>query len=225
MNEKQASVAARIAELSHLPMAELWVLWDRYFERRPEFPNRTHVESRIAYKLQEEAFGGLAPETRQRLEAIGAKHSKIKLRARPRKSRRVIIIKAEGVAIPVERLKAISGLDEVSFHMSGTEAVMQAVRLARYHTGRKNLVRFCGAYHGWWEDVQPGPGNPLPPRETYTLRDMHEGSLKVLRTRRDIACVLVNPPQALHRNSGAPADSSLVDALTLSIRPERPCVF
>ena len=112
----------------------------------------------------------------------------------------------------VERLKAISGLDEVSFHMSGTEAVMQAVRLARYHTGRKNLVRFCGAYHGWWEDVQPGPGNPLPPRETYTLRDMHERSLKVLRTRRDIACVLVNPLQALHPNSGAPADSSLVDS-------------
>jgi glutamate-1-semialdehyde 2,1-aminomutase len=52
---------------------------------------------------------------------------------------------------------AISGLDEVSFHMSGTEAVMQAVRLARYHTGRSHLVRFCGAYHGWWDDVQPGP--------------------------------------------------------------------
>ena len=34
----------------------------------------------------------------------------------------------------VNRLCAISGLDEVSFHMSGTEAVMQAVRLARYHT-------------------------------------------------------------------------------------------
>jgi hypothetical protein len=85
MNDKQASVAARIAELGHLPMAELWVIWDRYFERRPEHPNRTHVESRIAYKLQEEAFGGLAPETRQRLEAIGVKHSKIKLRARPRK--------------------------------------------------------------------------------------------------------------------------------------------
>ena len=31
----------------------------------------------------------------------------------------------------VERIKALSGLDEVSFHMSGTEAVMQAVRLAR----------------------------------------------------------------------------------------------
>ncbi|MCZ2497629.1 aminotransferase class III-fold pyridoxal phosphate-dependent enzyme [Xylophilus sp. Kf1] len=116
------------------------------------------------------------------------------------------------VADNVDRLKAISGLDEVSFHMSGTEAVMQAVRLARYHTRRKHLVRFCGAYHGWWEDVQPGPGNPLPPRETYTLQDMAERSLQVLRTRRDIACVLVNPLQALHPNTGAPGDSALLDS-------------
>ena len=53
------------------------------------------------------------------------------------------------VAYNVKRLREISGLDEVSFHMSGTEAVMQAVRLARYHTGRRRIVRFCGAYHGW----------------------------------------------------------------------------
>jgi glutamate-1-semialdehyde 2,1-aminomutase len=101
----------------------------------------------------------------------------------------------------VQRLREISGLDEVSFHMSGTEAVMQAVRLARYHTRRSHLVRFCGAYHGWWEDVQPGPGNPLPPRETYTLKDMDERSLQ-----------LVNPLQALHPNASAPGDSSLVDS-------------
>ncbi|MEN9879775.1 MAG: hypothetical protein RIQ55_421 [Pseudomonadota bacterium] len=111
-----------------------------------------------------------------------------------------------------EKLKQISGLDEVSFHMSGTEAVMQAVRLARYHTGRKNLVRFCGAYHGWWEDVQPGIGNPMPPGKTYTLADMSEQSLKVLENRSDIACVLINPLQALHPNKAAPADSALVDS-------------
>ncbi|WP_396435388.1 aminotransferase class III-fold pyridoxal phosphate-dependent enzyme [Limnohabitans sp.] len=116
------------------------------------------------------------------------------------------------VAGNAQRLKAITGLDEVSFHMSGTEAVMQAVRLARYHTGRKNIVRFCGAYHGWWEDVQPGPGNPMPPRETYTLSDMSERSLKVLRSRKDIACVLINPLQALHTNANAPGDSTLVDS-------------
>ena len=114
----------------------------------------------------------------------------------------------------VERLQAISGLDEVSFHMSGTEAVMQAVRLARYHTRRTHLVRFCGAYHGWWEDVQPGPGNPLPPRETYTLRDMDERSLKVLAARSDIACVLVNPLQALHPNVNAPGDGQLMGQRT-----------
>ena len=110
----------------------------------------------------------------------------------------------------VERLKEISGHPEVSFHMSGTEAVMQAVRLARYQTGRSHVVRFCGAYHGWWGDVQPGIGNPVPARETYTLKDCDPRALRVLATRRDIACVLVNPLQALHPNAGAPGDSSLV---------------
>ena len=112
----------------------------------------------------------------------------------------------------IQSLQQISGHDEVSFHMSGTEAVMQAVRLARYHTRRSHLVRFCGAYHGWWDDVQPGPGNPAHVRDTYTLRDMHAQSLRVLRRRRDIACVLVNPLQGLHPNSAAPGDSTLVDS-------------
>jgi glutamate-1-semialdehyde 2,1-aminomutase len=116
------------------------------------------------------------------------------------------------VADNVRRLCEISGLDEVSFHMSGTEAVMQAVRLARYHTRRSHLVRFAGAYHGWWGDVQPGVGNPVSPHETYTLADMSERTLHVLKTRRDIACVLVNPLQALHPNANAPGDSALVDS-------------
>lgn len=89
---------------------------------------------------------------------------------------------------------------------------MQAVRLARYHTRRSHLVRFCGAYHGWWGDVQPGIGNPIPAHETYTLNDMDERALRVLRTRRDIACVLVNPLQALHPNLNAAGDSSLTDS-------------
>ena len=112
----------------------------------------------------------------------------------------------------VHRLRAISGMDEISFHMSGTEAVMQAVRLARYHSGRRYLVRFCGAYHGWWGDVQPGVGNPVTEKDTLTLKDMSERSLRVIRSRRDIACVLVNPLQGLHPNKGAASDSTLVDS-------------
>ncbi len=115
------------------------------------------------------------------------------------------------VAENVERLRALSGQDEVSFHMSGTEAVMQAVRLARYHTGRRKIVRFCGAYHGWWGDVQPGAGNPTPADHTYTLAEMSEASLKALRNRRDVACVLVNPIQAMHPNMAAPSDSMLIE--------------
>ncbi|MPZ19634.1 MAG: aminotransferase class III-fold pyridoxal phosphate-dependent enzyme [Luteitalea sp.] len=108
------------------------------------------------------------------------------------------------------RLRAISGLDEVSFHMSGTEAVMQAVRLARYHTQRSHLVQFCGAYHGWWDGVQPGVGNPRAVHDVYVLKEMDEATLRVLESRRDIACVLVNPLQALHPNRSAPGDGALI---------------
>ena len=114
------------------------------------------------------------------------------------------------IAENVSKLKQISGMDEISFHMSGTEAVMQAVRLARYHTRRSHLVRFCGAYHGWWDGVQPGIGNQRITNDVYTLKDMDQDTLRVLRTRKDIACVLINPLQAMHPNANAPGDSMLV---------------
>lgn len=110
----------------------------------------------------------------------------------------------------VNKLREISGLDEVSFHMSGTEAVMQAVRLAHYHTGKAKTVVFCGAYHGWWDGVQPGIGNPRKVHDVYTLKEMSDDTLRVLRTRKDIACVLINPLQALNPNGGAAGDSMLL---------------
>jgi len=112
----------------------------------------------------------------------------------------------------VARLRCLSGHDAISFHMSGTEAVMQAVRLARYHTGRSHLVRFAKADHGWWEASHPGSGDPPSPRETLTLREMDDKTLKTLRSRKNIACVIVNPVQALHPNAGAPEDSTLADS-------------
>lgn len=116
------------------------------------------------------------------------------------------------IAENVSLLREISGQDEVSFHMSGTEAVMQAVRLARYHTGQSQLVMSTGAYHGWWDGVQPGIGNRRPPNDIYLLKDMSEDTLRVLRTRKDIACVLINPLQALHPNSSASSDATLLNS-------------
>lgn len=111
----------------------------------------------------------------------------------------------------VEMIRRISGQDEVSFHMSGTEAVMQAVRLARFNTGRSQLVTLCGAYHGWWDGVQ-GLGHQRSVDDMYMLKDMSADTLHVLDTRRDIACVLVNPLQALHPNRGAASDAMLVNS-------------
>ena len=84
MNESQASVAAQVAALPTLTTQELWTLWDQHYPRRPDSPNRSYLESRIAYKLQEQSFGSLLPETRLRLANIGIRHSKIKERRKSR---------------------------------------------------------------------------------------------------------------------------------------------
>ena len=111
----------------------------------------------------------------------------------------------------IARLRRISGLDEVSFHMSGTEAVMAAVRLARFNTGRRLIVCFSGAYHGWWDGVQPGLGSERPLDDCLTLKDLHPASLEVIRRRaREIAAVLVNPVQSFHPNSPPPSDAVLL---------------
>jgi len=120
------------------------------------------------------------------------------------------------VADNAELLQRLAGLDAVSFHMSGTEAVMQAVRLARYHTGRRRIVRFAGAYHGWWDGVQVGVGSQRPAPDCLTLRDADERSLRMLAKRRDIAAVLVSPLQVLHPNQAAPGDGTLVGARAVS---------
>jgi glutamate-1-semialdehyde 2,1-aminomutase len=111
----------------------------------------------------------------------------------------------------ITRLKDVSGLDEVSFHMSGTEAVMAAVRLARFNTGRKLVVSFSGAYHGWWDGVQPGLGSERTLDDCLALKDLDARSLVVIKRRaRDIAAVLVNPVQSFHPNSPPPNDAVML---------------
>ena len=114
---------------------------------------------------------------------------------------------ADNIAI----LKKISHMDEVSFHMSGTEAVMAAVRMARFNTRRKLIVCFSGAYHGWWDGVQPGLGSERPLDDCLTLKDVNPASLRVIRRRaKEIAAVLVNPVQSFHPNSPPPNDAVLL---------------
>ena len=78
-----ASVRAQVAALPSLSMPELWALWDQHFPRRPSHPNRSYLESRVAYRIQELAFGGVPAGIRRHLVEAGAAHSKIKTQARP----------------------------------------------------------------------------------------------------------------------------------------------
>jgi glutamate-1-semialdehyde 2,1-aminomutase len=115
------------------------------------------------------------------------------------------------VADNIAMLRTLSHLDEVSFHMSGTEAVMAAVRMARFNTRRKLIVCFSGAYHGWWDGVQSGLGSERPLDDCLTLKDVHPASLKAIRRRaKEIAGVLVNPVQSFHPNSPPPNDAVLL---------------
>eukprot|EP00913_Durusdinium_trenchii_P016009 g15046.t1 len=88
----------------------------------------------------------------------------------------------------IARLRKISGQPEVSFHMSGTEAVMCAVRVARFNTRRPLVVTFGGAYHGgasWFDGLH--------------------GAMSCS----EIAAVLVNPLQCFHLNQSPPSDPVL----------------
>jgi len=115
------------------------------------------------------------------------------------------------VADNIRLLKSISGMDEVSFHMSGTEAVMAAARMARFNTRRKLIVCFSGAYHGWWDGVQPGLGSERSIDDCLTLKEMNPASLAVIRRRAtEIAAVLINPVQSFHPNQPPPSDTILL---------------
>jgi len=66
-----ASVLPRLAALKSADIAELKRQWRELCGTEPPPYNRKFLESRLAYRIQELAYGGLKPETVARLEALG----------------------------------------------------------------------------------------------------------------------------------------------------------
>jgi glutamate-1-semialdehyde 2,1-aminomutase len=58
----------------------------------------------------------------------------------------------DGVLL-AEEIKRRFGADLVRFSNSGTEATMDAIRVARGFTGREKIIKFEGGYHGHHDDV------------------------------------------------------------------------
>jgi hypothetical protein len=64
-------IPARLAALKTATTPELKAQWRDLFDSEPPPFNRRYLESRLAYRIQELAYGGLKPETIRRLERLG----------------------------------------------------------------------------------------------------------------------------------------------------------
>ena len=82
-------VLARLAALKTTPTPKLKEQWRQLFDSEPPAFNRRYLESRLAYRIQELAYGGLKPETVRRLEKLGEEldGGRVDVRKRPANDR------------------------------------------------------------------------------------------------------------------------------------------
>ena len=126
-----------------------------------------------------------------------------------------------------EIVSMFESIDKVRFVSSGTEAVMSAIRLARGATGRDNILKFTGCYHGHSDSllVQAGsglatfgtPSSPGVPADLtkHTLLATYNDIESVEKCFADspegIACVIIEP---IAGNMGlVPADETFLQQL------------
>jgi hypothetical protein len=64
-------IPARLAALKTMSTPELRTQWRALFDGDPPPFNRRYLETRLAYRIQELAYGGLKPETIRHLERLG----------------------------------------------------------------------------------------------------------------------------------------------------------
>ena len=111
---------------------------------------------------------------------------------------------------------------KVEFTMSGTEAVMLALRIARAYTGRRLIVKLAHHFHGWYDGVYCALGPEghaaaslgLPPaalQDTVVLAQNDARALQAQLERREVAAVILEPSGA--RAGRFPADRAYLQAL------------
>ena len=80
------TVLAQLAALKGAPAPALKARWRELFDTEPPAYNRRFLESRLAYRIQELAYGGLSQETLERLAAMSKQYANlgpIERRAKP----------------------------------------------------------------------------------------------------------------------------------------------
>ena len=106
-------------------------------------------------------------------------------------------------------IAAVPSIEMVRMVSSGTEATMSAIRLSRGYTGRDNILKFSGCYHGHSDSllvkagsglatfgVPDSPGVPADVAKhtlTATYNDLESVRALVAANKGTIACVIVEP--------------------------------
>jgi glutamate-1-semialdehyde 2,1-aminomutase len=126
----------------------------------------------------------------------------------------VSIVNRPAIELAEAVKRAVPWVERLRFALSGAEAVMFALRLARAHTGRDKIVKFEGAYHGnsdyalWGNAPRGAPdfphgepdsaGIPRAIRELVLIAPYNDPDTTrgiVERNRRDLAAIIVEPVQ------------------------------
>ncbi len=100
--------------------------------------------------------------------------------------------------------RLVPGIQNVRFVMSGTEATLLAIRLARAATGRPGILKFAGHFHGWHDLAAVGREEPyeVPLGGGVTAGVVEDVAIcpadlatveKALETERDLAAVIMEP--------------------------------
>lgn len=83
-----------------------------------------------------------------------------------------------------------TGMDQCSFHMSGTEACMAASSLTRFNTKRRLILVFSQCYHGWWDGLLLA-ANGRPPTDLLICPIGPNAATLIKARASEIACAML----------------------------------
>lgn len=98
-----------------------------------------------------------------------------------------------------EILGRLKGSDRIRFTPTGTEANMQAIRVARAYTGKPLIAKCLGGYHGSWDAVPVTPDSAGIPDDVknntvyFPYNDPEVAEIIIKQHRDELAAVIVEP--------------------------------
>ena len=131
---------------------------------------------------------------------LGHNHPKV-IKAAKQQMQKGLVLGAPTETEPLlaEELLARLKTDKIRFTPTGTEANMQAIRVARTYTDKPLIAKCTGAYHGSWDAVPLNPGAPGIPKGVeqntiyFPYNNPEEAEKTIKKHRTQLAAVIIEP--------------------------------